>query len=77
MVNIKEWILASKPDKTSYHNRLLELELLPLEYDREIKDLVFCFKSVNDCTSINPQTSKGGQMDPPIGFSDLKFEAFK
>ena len=26
---------------------------------------------------INPQISKGGQMDPPIGFSDLKFEAFK
>ena len=28
---------------------------------------------------INPQLSKGGggQMDHPIGFSDLKFEAFK
>ena len=33
-------------------------------------------------TNINPRTSKrsgggGDQMDPPIGFSDLKFEAFK
>ena len=28
---------------------------------------------------VNPRTSKGGrgQMDPHIGFSDLKFEAFK
>ena len=29
---------------------------------------------------VNPRTSNGrggGQMDPPIGFSDLKFEAFK
>ena len=27
---------------------------------------------------INPRTSKGGdQIDPPLGFSDLKFEAFE
>ena len=29
---------------------------------------------------LNPLTlerPRGGQMDPPIGFSDLKFEAFK
>ena len=27
--------------------------------------------------SYNPQTSRGGQMDLPIGFSNPKFEAFK
>ena len=37
------WILASK----TWWN------ILPLTYDREIKDLVFFFKSVNGCTFIN------------------------
>ena len=39
--------------KTSYRNRLIQLDLLPLAYDREIKDLLFFFKSINGCTFIN------------------------
>ena len=40
------WILKTKTGEMSYTERLLALELLPLCYDREIKDLVFFFKAL-------------------------------
>ena len=40
------WILSLKPGQMSYGERLLALDMLPLAYDREIKDLVFFYKAV-------------------------------
>ena len=40
------WILRLKPVQMSYGERLLALDMLPLAYDREIKDLVFFYKAV-------------------------------
>ena len=40
------WILSLKPGQMSYGERLLALDMLPLAYDGEIKDLVFFFKAV-------------------------------
>jgi hypothetical protein len=36
-----------------YKQRLLKLELLPLSYDREMKDLVFFFKSLYGYVDLN------------------------
>ena len=36
-----------KPGEVSYKDRLLELDMLPLVCDHEIKDLVFFYKAVN------------------------------
>ena len=41
------WILRVKPGKVSYKDRLLKLNLLPLAYDREIKDLLFFYKALH------------------------------
>ena len=40
------WILQVKPGKLSYKERLIILDLLPLTYDCEVKDLVFLYKSL-------------------------------
>ena len=40
------WILSLKPGQMSYGERQLALDMLPLAYDREIKDLVFFYKAV-------------------------------
>ena len=40
------WILSLKPGQMSYGERLLALDMLPLAYDGEIKDLVFFYKAV-------------------------------
>ena len=39
------WILTLKPGLMSYEERLLALDMLPLAYDRKIKDLVFFYKA--------------------------------
>ena len=38
------WILRLKRGDLSYVDRLKKLDLLPLSYDREIKDLTFYYK---------------------------------
>ena len=43
---VTNWILSLKPGQMSYGERLLALDMLPLAYDREIKDLVFLYKAV-------------------------------
>ena len=40
------WIMQAKRGEVSYKQRLITLSLLPLCYDREIKDLVFFFKAL-------------------------------
>ena len=40
------WILKSKQGEIPYKQRLIALNLLPLCYDREIKDLVFFYKAL-------------------------------
>jgi hypothetical protein len=40
------WILKSKQGEIPYQQRLIALNLLPLCYDREIKDLVFFYKAL-------------------------------
>ena len=37
----------------SYGKRLLALDMLPLAYDREIKDLVFLYKAVFGCIDVD------------------------
>ncbi|CAB4005604.1 Hypothetical predicted protein [Paramuricea clavata] len=39
-----KWILGIKTGEIPYEQRLMTLKLLPLTYDREIKDLVFFYK---------------------------------
>ena len=38
------WILQTRIGEMSYRDRLITLDLLPLIYDREVKDLVFFYK---------------------------------
>ena len=40
------WIMMSKRGELSYKERLSALNLLPLSFDREIKDLVFLYKAL-------------------------------
>ena len=40
------WILPSKQGELSYKERLIHLDLLPLTYDRKVKDLEFLFKAL-------------------------------
>ena len=49
------WILGVKPGEVSYKERLqqLAMDMLPLVYDREIKDPVFFFKAVNGYIDMN------------------------
>ena len=41
------WILCVKPGQMSYKKRLLSLNMHPLGYDREIKDILFCYKAIH------------------------------
>ena len=38
------WILQTRVGEMSYKDRLLALNLLPLTFDRELKDMVFFYK---------------------------------
>ena len=40
------WILQIKQGELSYKERPIHLDLLPLTYDREVKDLVFLYKAL-------------------------------
>ena len=41
---VTRWILPTRIGEMSYRDRLITLDLLPLTYDREVKDLVFFYK---------------------------------
>ena len=47
------WILKQRVGVMSYRDRLLTLKLLPLTFDRELKDLVFFYKCLNGLTDLN------------------------
>ena len=47
------WILQLKKGEMEYKDRLLALNLLPLVYDREIKDLTFFFKTLHGFYDLN------------------------
>ena len=49
------WILHSKVGELSYRDRLLKLDVLPLTFDRELKDLVFykCLDNIVDLNVLN------------------------
>jgi len=47
------WILKQRIGVMSYRDRLLTLKLLPLTFDRELKDLVFFYKCLNGFTDLN------------------------
>ena len=47
------WILKQRVGVMSYRDRLLTLKLLPLTFDRELKDLVFFYKCRNGFTDLN------------------------
>ena len=40
------WIMMSRRGELSYKELLLALDLLPLTFDREVKDLVFLYKAM-------------------------------
>jgi hypothetical protein len=47
------WILKSKVGEMSYEDRLKTLNLLPLTYNREIRDLVLVYKCIFGLTDLN------------------------
>ena len=47
------WILKTKLGEISYKDKLLALQLLPLTYDREVKDLVFFYKALYGYIDLN------------------------
>ena len=47
------WILKQRVGVMSYRDRLLTLKLLPLTFDRELKDLDFFYKCLNGFTDLN------------------------
>ena len=47
------WITMTKRGELSYRERLLALDLLPLNYDREVRDLVYFFKSLFSYIDVN------------------------
>ena len=47
------WILKQRVGVMLYRDRLLTLKLLPLTFDRELKDLVFFYKCLNGLTDLN------------------------
>ena len=59
-----KWILRTRTSEMTYKKRPSKLELLPLSYDRKIKDLVLFFKStygyvdhnINNCVSFIQHT---------------------
>ena len=46
-------ILQIKQGELSYKERLTHLDLLPLTYDREVKDLVFLYKALYGYTAFD------------------------
>ena len=48
-----KWIFGYKGKEMSYHQRLQLLHLLPLCYDREIKDLTFFYKALYGYIDVN------------------------
>ncbi len=51
------WILGIKRGDMTYVERLIELKLIPLVYDRERKDIVFYFKCKNNLVDVRASTS--------------------
>ena len=47
------WILQTRVGEVSYKDRLIKLDLLPLSYDRELKDLSFLCKCVYNHIDLN------------------------
>ena len=47
------WILQTRIGEMSYRDRLITLDLLPLTYDRELKDLVFFYKCLFNHIHLN------------------------
>ena len=47
------WILKARIRDSSYKERLTALELLPLCYDREIRDLIFFYKALYGISDLN------------------------
>ena len=47
------WILKQHVVLMSYRDRLLTLKLLPLTFDRKLKDLVFFYKCLNGLIDLN------------------------
>jgi hypothetical protein len=47
------WITMTKRGELSYRERLLALDPLPLTYDREVRDLVYLFKSLFSYIDVN------------------------
>ena len=47
------WILRARIGEISYKQRLLTLRLLPLTYDREIRDIVFLYNCIFGHTDLN------------------------
>jgi hypothetical protein len=50
------WILQQRMGQQEYKDRLVTLDLLPLCYDRELKDLIFFYKAL--CGYIDIDISK-------------------
>ena len=50
------WILQSKHGEITYQQRLMNPNLLPLCYEREISDLVFFFKALFGNTDLDVNT---------------------
>ena len=47
------WILRTRIGEMSYKQRLLTLRLLPLAYDRELRDLLFLYNCISGYTDLN------------------------
>ena len=47
------WILQTRVGEVSYKDRLIKLDLLPLSYDRELKDLLFFCKCLYNYIDLN------------------------
>ena len=47
------WILRQRKGDSSYSERLMNLKLLPLCYDREIKDLTFFYQALHGMTGLD------------------------
>ena len=46
-------ILQTRVGEMSYKDRLLALNLLPLTFERELKDIIFFYKCLNNLTDLN------------------------
>ena len=46
-------VLQTRVGEMSYKDRLLALNLLPLTFERELKDIIFFYKCLNNLTDLN------------------------